>query len=254
MSSRKLGLIKVGRCIYPEKTITEIDGFVTINVLCGKYKYSPLSPYSLTDDNGSIIENVWQFSKVYMRVPEVDITLNKWSKLKWKWPSETHVDSQYNVTPKYRAWRSAGMKFKSAIRYPVGFDYRHKCVASWWCPECTSHEVCNHEGEYMDYIQARKNIYMPLYCNSVIKHDLFRDLLGLLLNGVNLLIIDVDGPHQELLSYYQEKYGVGSDFINDNAVDVTNDNMQILLSDSKKPFGHGYCLAIALYKVALLEM
>ena len=67
-----------------------------------------------------------------------------------------------------------------------------------------------------------------------------------LINGENLLIIEVDGPHQESLDYYKEKYEVGDDFIQKNTMLANDENINIMLNDTKHPFGHGYCLAMTL--------
>ena len=60
------------------------------------------------------------------------------------------------------------------------------------------------------------------------------------------MIIEVDGPHQESLNYYKHTYGVSEDFIDKNTISVNENNMKIMLNDTKHPFGHGYCLAMAL--------
>jgi hypothetical protein len=83
----------------------------------------------------------------------------------------------------------------------------------------------------------------------VVKQPDFKKLLKKLKSGINLLIIEVDGPHEDHLNYYKEKYGVADDFIQNNTILVTPDNMNIMLNDDKFPFGHGYCLAMALSDV-----
>ena len=66
-------------------------------------------------------------------------------------------------------------------------------------------------------------------------------------SGEKLLIIEVDGPHQESMDYYKDKYGVDDDFIVNSTVLVNDKNMDILLNDPKHPFGHGYCIGWALF-------
>lgn len=122
----------------------------------------------------------------------------------------------------------AGAPFRA-----VGYESRHKCLFS-----------VSNTGERYDYIEARKNIYLPLYIKLVKREPKFRELaLG---EGRNLLIIEIDGPHQESLSYYQEKYGVSSSFIKHGSIRANKKNLSIMLNDDKHPFGHGYCLAVAL--------
>jgi hypothetical protein len=62
----------------------------------------------------------------------------------------------------------------------------------------------------------------------------------------NLLIVEWDGPHQESMEYYKEKYNVTDDFIVDSTMNATTENIDLMLNDEKHPFGHGYCLASAL--------
>ena len=81
---------------------------------------------------------------------------------------------------------------------------------------------------------------------SVIKEPKFQELQKRWQNGENLLIIEVDGPYQESLEYYQKEYSVDDDFIQQDSVEAIEHNLAILLNDGKHPFGHGYCLAWSL--------
>ena len=133
------------------------------------------------------------------------------------------------------------MSAKDAVRYPVGFskEARASCLYALWK---------NDEGKYekLDYVEARKKIYKKVYTDLVKKTEKFKKLKQMLAKGVNLLILEVDGPQQESLEYYKEKYNVSDDFIVNNTILVTPDNMNIMLNDTKHAFGHGYCLAMAL--------
>jgi hypothetical protein len=102
------------------------------------------------------------------------------------------------------------------------------------------------KGQRLDYIAARKAIYLPLYLKLVVAKPQFSELRQRLAAGENLLIIEVDGPHQESLPYYKERYNVADNFIENSTVLATQENLQLVLNDAKHPFGHGYCLAAAL--------
>jgi hypothetical protein len=104
-------------------------------------------------------------------------------------------------------------------------------------------------GERLTYVQARKQIYLPIYCELVKQQPQFKRLVDRWRNGENLLILEVDGPHQESLAYYQEKYGVGESFIEHDTILATFQNLKIMLNDVKHSFGHGYCLAAALQSI-----
>lgn len=73
----------------------------------------------------------------------------------------------------------------------------------------------------------------------------------MLKDGKNLLIVEVDGPHGESLDYYKKKYKVDDNFIEDDTILATKENLKIMLNDTKHAFGHGYCLAVALLNLSL---
>jgi hypothetical protein len=77
-------------------------------------------------------------------------------------------------------------------------------------------------------------------------HTKFTELKNKLDSGENLLIIEVDGPHQESIDYYMKEYGVDKTFIEDDTMIVNEENIRIMLNDTKHAFGHGYCLAMVL--------
>lgn len=239
-------MIRVGRRKY-EGTQTvdpSYEGFTSIIVLMKSHsKYGDLGPYLLKNNKGQIIENVWQFKKVYEKVPYSKQRYSRYSNtIIWEHAEETHIDHNRQLTLEYYNWREKGLNNTYPVRYPVGFDHRHKCV-------CSIDDINN--PKILSYIEARKEIYLKEYINAVVRVPNFTELKNRLLNGENLLIIEVDGPHQESMDYYKEKYNVNDDFITDDTILVTSDNMKILLNDSKHPFGHGYCLAMALLGISL---
>lgn len=232
-------MIRVGRCKYVKgkQILPFFPDYTKVVVLMKSSPYWELSPYYLKDENGVIHENKHQFSKVYRQVPASKRTYSRFDKtVIWEHPAETHIDEDGNITEEYKKWREKGMKNKWAVRYPVGFNHRHKC----------EYALLDDLTTKLDYVQARKQIYLPVYLELVKKQPKFVKLKNKLLKGEKLLIIEVDGPHQESLDYYKEKYGVEDDFIENDTIQATKRNMEIMLNDTKHPFGHGYCLAIAL--------
>lgn len=130
---------------------------------------------------------------------------------------------------------------KDAVRYPVGRTDRHKCAYS-----LASLETSEDTLTPLDYIESRQQIYQPIYQSLARQEPQYKELLSKLKRGINLLIIEVDGPHQEDLEYYKDTIGVSDDFIENNTMLATVDNLKIMLNDPKHPYGHGYCLADAL--------
>jgi hypothetical protein len=140
------------------------------------------------------------------------------------------------------------MNNKLVVRYPVGKrkDARAACLYSL----ATHTDGSINENEKLDYIQGRKQIYVPEFCKSLQNEPDFIQLKQRYKNGEKLLIIEVDGPHQESLDYYKKTYGVSDDFFVNGTVEANVKNMKILLNDTKHPFGHGYCLAMELAGIA----
>jgi hypothetical protein len=200
-----------------------------------------LSPYSLKNKKGQIMENIWQFSKVYETVPAYTAYYSRYNKkVIWEHGAETHVKSD-KLTNDYWKWRQKGMDNKYAVRYPVGFYHRHKCIYAIK----ENKKKYSSKSKKLDYVESRKAIYVPLYMKLVREEKKFDKLKKMLENGENLLIIEVDGPHEESLKYYKDKYSVSSKFIENSTIVVNKDNMKIMLNDRKHAFGHGYCLAMA---------
>ncbi len=232
------GEIRVGRIIYNNGTPTHptYEGFTPIVILTKSSRYGSLGPYVLENDQGEIMENIWQFSKVYKDVPKTRLTYSRWdSTVIWNHPAEVHVKDG-KILDAYWKWRKKGMKNIYPVRYPVGWKDRHKCL----------YALKKKGGKPLSYIEARKEIYLPLYAEMIQKQKQFLELKKRLKNGENLLLIEVDGPHQESLEYYKFTYDVNDNFIKNDTILATTLNIQIMLNDDKHPFGHGYCLAMAL--------
>jgi hypothetical protein len=219
------------------------------------------------------MECIWQFAKIYKRVPPT-----RDGKTGWKWPEEIHfktkkiknADGTVKRVKKipndrYWAWRKAGMNYKYAVRYPVGFAYRHECIGHLWSKNA-SKIPSDLEGNskrsrskmiMYSYKSARIHIYSRLYIKMARKTNEFKLLRKLLKQGYNLQILDVDGPDINAATDLKTKKvkkpydqipkgdygdsGVGS-------IEINEKNTKLLLNDTGQPFGHGYVLAVALLK------
>lgn len=135
-----------------------------------KFFAQGLSPFWLGRDGGCIcydglkawnMENAWQYSKVYKQ----------------------HTDKSGNPTKDYFKWRDKGWNKKTADRYPQGRGAIPEY--SWW-------KVA---GEYrqLGYIEARKQIYIPLYAKLVSETPAYKCLVQMHNEGRNLVLADFDG-------------------------------------------------------------
>lgn len=178
-----------------------------------------------------------QKNKTYEAVPPVCERYSRYDRtIIWEHPAEVHIRNG-SLTPEYYKWREKLKGNKYAVRYPLGFGMNKYCKYAY---------RDGYEGEKLNYIETRKLIYVPLYCSLVMKEKQFQELKERLSKDENLLIIEVDGPHQESLQYYKEKYNICDSFIEKDTILVSENNIKIMLNDPLHPFGHGYCLAMAL--------
>lgn len=236
------GKIRVGSRLYSSLGPNDptYPDFSPVVCLTKSSPYGSLGPYVLRTPDGVLLENLWQFSKVYRKTPSISQKVNRYTnELCWNYPETKFFDSNNLSTPNenYWTWRLEGMQNPHPVRWPVGKPYSKKCLYS--IPD-SDHDL------RLGYVEARKAIYLKPYLEAVVKQKQFKELRTRVEEGENLLIIEVDGPHQESLDYYISEYGVEETFFEGSTVLATKRNLEILLNDPKHPFGHGYCLASAL--------
>lgn len=134
------------------------------------------------------MENAWQYSKVY----------------------PCHVDESGNPTPSYRKWALEGWMNERAVRYPMGKGAIP--LYSLW------------DGEKLDYISARKKIYIPLYSKLARATIGYKKLEMMCENGGEIVLFDFDG-------YDNERF---------------NMTMDEVVNNPKKKMGHAFVLKMML--------
>jgi hypothetical protein len=102
-------------------------------------------------------ENLWQYSKVYA----------------------IHADAAGEPTEKFFQWRAFGFSKNRADRYPVGKGMTP--LYHYWY------------GKHLDYIEARQQIYVPLYRDLVLRTESYRKLYNWVLQGRDIALRDFDG-------------------------------------------------------------
>jgi hypothetical protein len=239
-----VGQVRVGRILYGKegRVYPQFEQFSPIIVLTKTSEYGFLSPYDLKNEKGQLMHNIVEFSKVYEKLPRSVIPYTKkYRVIVWRWDEDTHlVDDQ--IMPNYWKWREAGLKNDRAIKCPVGIESIGK------------HKFTLVGEERLNNIEARSKLYVPLYFELVKNQPQFHALRERFNNGENLLIIEVNGPHEEDLPYYKQRYGVDNNFIVNDTMLATPENIKIMLNDPLQPFGHGYCLAMALQDMQVEKM
>jgi len=115
------------------------------------------------------IENAWQYSKLYAY----------------------YANEQGDPDERYFRWAQDGWNSMRANRYPMGKGV--KPLYSYW------------DGEKLDYIAARKKIYIPLYSKAVQKTFAFKKLKEMHAAGADLWLWDYDGyNHKSINMSYED--------------------------------------------------
>jgi hypothetical protein len=141
------------------------------------------------------VENAWQFSKVY----------------------KDHVDNNENPTPAYFDWAKKGWESKWAFRYPMGKGAIP--LYSMW------------GEEKLDYIEARKQIYLPIYAKAVVKSEAYKILKRTYEQNGEVTLWDFDG-------YDYLSLGM---------------SLEEVLNEPKRKMGHAFVLAMLLTGVCMVS-
>lgn len=223
----KTKMIRVGKYNYKTKVQPTTKGYTNILI----HTTGDLSPYTMKDENGTIMENYWQFSKVWKEVDEIDQPISRWQPhlTRWEHPAETHMKGK-RLSSKYWNWREKGFSHDKWVRYPNGFSKHGLAVGS----------VIGSPFEYeiVDYITARKKIYFTKYKEIAIKTKQFKKLKNMLVDGENIQINEVDGPTYDSCYPYNK--------VVNGSIEITEDVIRELVNNPDQAFGHGYCLAAIL--------
>jgi len=132
-------------------------------------------------------ENGWQYSKLY-----------------------EYYSDDGEPGERYFKWAQDGWNAKRAERYPMGRGA--KPLYSYWA------------GKKLDYVSARKEIYIPLYSNAVRNTSAFKKLEELYKNSETLYLQDFDAHNMKPGSFTYD--------------DIWN--------NPNLKFGHAYVLAMML--------
>lgn len=105
------------------------------------------------------MENGWQYAKVYSEYVKT-------------------VEGYREIAPGYWNWAQAGWSNPTAVRYPMGKG--RKPEFSLW------------DDRRLDYIAARKEIYVPLYVKAVKKTEAWKRLRHLYGTKKLIVLLDFD--------------------------------------------------------------
>lgn len=148
-----------------------------------------LGPVKLYGSHEALnVENGWQFSKIY----------------------EKHTGPDGEPNDQYWEWAKRGWADSYAHRYPMGKGAIP--LYSYW------------DGKHLSYIEARKEIYIPLYAKAVKQSEAFAKLQELTNLGKDIYLTDFDAFNHKVMGMSYE--------------DVIN--------DPSRKMGHAFVLAMML--------
>ena len=134
------------------------------------------------------VENGWQYSKLFCQ----------------------YADNNNDPGPAYFEWAKKGWDKKFADRYPMGRGQKPLC--SIW------------DGNKLGYVEARRQIYIPLYSAAVKDTPAFKQLKETFESTEFLVLQDFDAHNINVVDYDFDKL-------------IDNENIKV---------GHGYVLAMML--------
>ncbi len=137
------------------------------------------------------MENAWQYSKVYSKF----------------------IDAQGEPTTEYFNWARKGWLTQRAIRYPMGKGA--KPAYSYW------------DGNKLGYIEARRQIYIPLYSSAVKDTEAFNTLTNIYNKYDHMILKDFDAYD----------------------VDTSGAWCEDVIENPHKKMGHAFVLVMMLQKV-----
>lgn len=147
-----------------------------------------LGPCELYDGRtAKIMENAWQACKVYAK----------------------HLSSSGEPSPEYFKWAESVWSSNFPQRYPMGKGARPEF--SFW------------DGEKLSYVEARQQIYWPLYRDAVAKSPAFeklKEVVSKLGSDDELVLFDFDGFDHDAMKM----------------------SLKDVMLQDRRPMGHGFVL------------
>jgi len=234
-----------------------MPGYTNILIHPGQ-PYAALSPYDLRNEKGELLENLWQFAKLYSSVPAQD----QWSYIAgyngkvqiWSHPAEVHISREEGITQAYWQWRAKGFANKYAVRWPVGQQQSRNCLGSIW--PIVVDDTLKDDGQpalkRLDYIAARKAIYFKLYRDMLdpaksphnqLAIQQMQELAARVRAGEKLQIVEVDGPSAGETAPYNKVLAGRIGDAGVASMPATLENLRAALNNPDKPFGHGFSIA-----------
>lgn len=233
--------MRVGKYNYKTRKCPDIPNYNNYLV----HTKDDLSPYVLKDESGCLMENIWQFNKIYRKVYRQNSLYNRFRPQDggWKYPEEVHLDDKNNVLPSYWNWRRQGMENKTPVRYPNGIIGRREVLGFIMCINGPLSSSNPEKYEYTfipieKFDEARVKIYYKEYARLCRMTREFTRVQNLVRSGNKIQVCEVDGPSKS------DEYPFN--LADNNSLLITPEIVRGWLHNSSQSFGHGVCLCVAL--------
>lgn len=191
------------------------EGAVSIDVTSASMKRlgasrvpaSTLSPFRLgpvfdqeANMRAELFENRWQYGKM--------------------WAKADHIQPDGQPTARWFEFRRKGYASRVPKRRPLpAKEYGFASSARY-------------NGRLYDYVDSRKEIYVPEYAALVRDAPAVQEMRAMLAEGTSLLILDNDAPPKTRWPEGRE---------------MTQEMWNEMIDDPSLPFGHGYVVAALLH-------
>ena len=193
-----VGKVHIGSMILRGPHASIPSGFKRVNVTSAQRKnnphrlaFSPMTPREKRYKGYWNFEAYWQSGKVYPGIDRI-------KQLLW--------------------WKKVGHNGKPKRRYPNSKN--KKVEYSQW-----------NGGKKMNYIESRKEVYVPEYYNLIKDEKALESLKNYHKRGGNIIIYDFDGPFDGKVPIIEK---------------VNKELLIKKINDPSRSFGHGYVVAGAI--------
>lgn len=175
-----------------------------------------IGPVGAAPEEAVNFENHWQSYKVWECVD-----------------GQRHVGDDGLPNEAWYAWHAQLRAKKEAVRRPNGYE---KPLYAWF------------NGQKLDVVQARKQIYIPDLQRLYREHPVYQQLLTLVRQGQSVIIIEPDGPVQDARCRPMNKEMLVAlqDCTTWEQAGPLFDLPDWAAGKSYFPYGHGYVIALTL--------
>eukprot|EP01083_Nonionella_stella_P068308 181274_1 len=177
------------------------------------------------DEEALLFENYWQYGKIFKELGHLKKD-NKISSTWLKFRKKGYGEKKGHRHPKGTKTNEILYTFVRGSKEYNKYRYYMACSSYYF-------------GEYMDYITSRKRVYCPMYEALVQQTSVYQELKRQVSNGMNVMILDFDGPKGET--------------DNEKCLKITQQMLQQKVNDTSAPFGHGYVFAAMLANIKSSE-